>query len=359
MKKRIAFIVATQYDNVGDLLINKCLIDELSNYADVYLDTKNVPDSFKEKLLFGTQNVFELDELTPYSFKGVGVANLFFSRTGITHVFKSPGPFGSGGDTKKFLRNILIGLIFFAFRLKSTKSFLVGNDLLHKHKLDKIGARFFSTSTEKILCRSHNNIEELKSLGIKNVNYIPDMCFGLKTEPIHNLEKKKIGISFRNLKDEKLHEYIVTSINNLITYYKNSDVEIVFFHQVKSDFIYTKELYEIFQSNKNISFEERCLEWEDLSFYNDFRLVLSNRLHVLLLGLVYEAIPIGVLNSDSKTMKIFNIFKGIGIDNLLYEKLSVEDIDRVFSTERDLFSKIKLVRSEQKKLLSKRISELF
>ena len=44
--KKILYIVATQYDNMGDLLINKCLVDELTVYGHVYLDTKKVPEQF-------------------------------------------------------------------------------------------------------------------------------------------------------------------------------------------------------------------------------------------------------------------------------------------------------------------------
>ena len=78
MKNKIAYIVATQYDNVGDLLINKCLIDELSLHGKVYLDTKNVPKEFKNELLKNTKNVDELFNISQYSFKGSSFsANVF------------------------------------------------------------------------------------------------------------------------------------------------------------------------------------------------------------------------------------------------------------------------------------------
>ncbi|WP_373941208.1 hypothetical protein OEG92_15795 [Polaribacter sejongensis] len=35
---KIYFLVATQHDNLGDLLINKMLINEISKYGTVYVD---------------------------------------------------------------------------------------------------------------------------------------------------------------------------------------------------------------------------------------------------------------------------------------------------------------------------------
>ena len=45
------FICATQPTNVGDLVINKMLIDELCRYGTVYVDACGLPSDFKNVLL--------------------------------------------------------------------------------------------------------------------------------------------------------------------------------------------------------------------------------------------------------------------------------------------------------------------
>ncbi|WP_353149286.1 polysaccharide pyruvyl transferase family protein [Chryseobacterium sp.] len=355
MKNKIVYIVATQYDNVGDLLINKCLIDVLSKYGEVYLDTRNVPEQFKKELLKDTQNVKELKEITNKSFKGKEVTSLYFSNLGITHIFKSPGPFGSAGNKKVFLKNMLIGLIFKIFKSKGIKSYLVGNDVHYKNKMDKKVVEFFSRNTEKILCRSYTNVNALQNLGFKNIDYIPDMCFGYAPKNIVELRSNEIGVSFRRLDDENYHQKILEAIQNILD---TTDKKITFFYQVNHDFEYNNELFTHFKDNKNVSFNEDCLQWDNLSFYNRFSFTLSNRLHVLLLGVVYNVIPIGLLNNDSKTQKIIDIFDGVDLNNFLVNMLTPKAVGELISREQEFKSIIKKVSLEQKKLIENRISEL-
>ena len=53
------FICDCQYENLGDLIINKLLVDEFAKYGTVYIDTYNVPENFKAPLLEG-QNLIDL-----------------------------------------------------------------------------------------------------------------------------------------------------------------------------------------------------------------------------------------------------------------------------------------------------------
>ncbi|CAM3031640.1 hypothetical protein DRF59_15440 [Chryseobacterium flavum] len=355
MKNKIVYIVATQYDNVGDLLINKCLIDVLSKYGNVYLDTQNVPDQFKKELLKDTENVKELKEITNKSFKGKGVVSLYFSNLGITHIFKSPGPFGSAGNKKVFLKNMLIGLIFKIFKSKGVKSYLVGNDVHYTNEMDKKAVVFFSRNTDKILCRSYNNVEALKKLGVKNIDYIPDMCFGYSPKNIDMFGSDEIGVSFRRLNDENYHQKILEAIQNIL---ETTDKKITFFYQVNHDFEYNHELFTYFKNNKNVSFHKDCLKWDNISFYNRFSFTLSNRLHVLLLGMVYNVIPIGLLNKDSKTQKIIDIFDGVNLNNFLVSELTPKAVEEFTSREQKLKNIIKEVSLGQKKMIENRIYEL-
>lgn len=52
----------------------------------------------------------------------------------------------------------------------------------------------------------------------------------------------------------------------------------------------------------------------------DKRYVISNRLHSLLIGSVYGAIPIGLMENDPKLLKIKHVFESAfhGIQNLIY-----------------------------------------
>lgn len=56
------FICATQYTNLGDLMINKLLIEELCKYGKVYVDASSVPSSFKKPLLENPNSIDVFNE---------------------------------------------------------------------------------------------------------------------------------------------------------------------------------------------------------------------------------------------------------------------------------------------------------
>ena len=269
MKNRIVFIVATQYDNVGDLLINKCLIDQLSLHGEVYIDSKNVPDHFKNLLLKGSNNVFELKAITDYNFKSLSFIRLLYSNFGFTHIFRSPGPLRNGGSIKVFTKNLVIGMIFNLFKRKGVNSFLVGNDIHFKGSMDSFMVKHFSKNVAKILCRSEENVRALKKLSVNQVGYIPDMCFGYRPTQNNSCTTKAIAISFRDLEDVSYDDKIRRTIQSILE--SNKYDSVVFFYQVQRDYDYNKRLYMYFQEYKNVVFKEECLEWSDLSFYNRFR----------------------------------------------------------------------------------------
>ncbi|MBD1431816.1 polysaccharide pyruvyl transferase family protein [Sphingobacterium sp. DN00404] len=360
MRKKAIFIVATQYDNVGDLLINKCLIYELSNYVDLYLDTRNVPDEFKEKLLESTTNVFLLEDLTKYSFKGIGAILFFFSNVRIDYIFKSPGPFGSGGNKNVFLKNLFFGFIYSLFRLKKVRSYLIGNDIQTQHWLDRFWLRIFSGNIERILSRSSKNVNSLQNLGIKNVGYVPDMCFGLRTNDVRLFaERQKIGISFRDLNSSENHLNIEESIDMMVNFWLKEGYEIIFFYQVDRDREYNQRLYERYNSTEGVSFRDGCLLWNDIDVYQNFAMLLSNRLHVILLGLVFGAIPLGVLDDNLKTKKIHEIFETIGLDSLLFQRVMLANLEFIQNNMYNINLETMAVSITQRKLLKDSIANLF
>src|SRR5690606_11771705 len=190
------------------LLINKCLLDQLSLHGDVYIDSKNVPEEFKALLLQGNSNVFELKAMTSYSFKSLSFVRLLFSNLGFTHIFRSPGPLRNGGDLKVFLKNLTIGFIFSVLKRKKVKSFLIGNDIHCEEMFDQLTVRYFARNVSRILCRSAENVRSLKKLSVDQVGYIPDMCFGYQPIVCNHSNGRSIAISFRDLGDTSYDDRI-------------------------------------------------------------------------------------------------------------------------------------------------------
>ena len=197
----------------------------------------------------------------------------------------------------------------------------------------------------------------LKKLSVNQVGYIPDMCFGYRPTQNNSCTTKAIAISFRDLEDVSYDDKIRRTIQSILE--SNKYDSVVFFYQVQRDYDYNKRLYMYFQEYKNVVFKEECLEWSDLSFYNRFRFTLSNRLHVLLLGLVHDVTPIPLLNSDSKTNKIIGIFKSIGLSGLVNEESNNFDINSILQDDSKWNVLVRDIKERQFEILQCQINSLF
>ena len=274
--RKILYIVATQYENMGDLLINKCFVDELACYGTVYLDTKKVPEEFKA-ILLEKENVHELSTISSISMKGAGLLRIPFAKNHkFDSLFKSPGPFGGSHSLNQKVRAWLFYLIFLFFKRKGTKSYLMGNDYMLQTSFDSKIIGRYAKVLSGIFLRSKLNVLQVKNLGVSNVAYSPDFCF-LMNAP-SGAEKISVGISFRQLGDtENIH--IIDAVGTYVRYFLLQGYKVEFFYQVERDRDFNLVLYNAV-AGPNVYFREGVLKWEERDFYTDKLFLLSNRLHV-------------------------------------------------------------------------------
>lgn len=360
-KNKILFIVATQYENMGDLLINRCLVNQIAQFGDVYLDTKNVPLSFKQ-LLLEHPNTHELKEISPISLKGKGLLMLPFVRSfRFSHVFKSPGPFGGAKTIGDKFRYYLFFYIFSLLKSRGANAYLIGNDLIVRSPFDEMIFSKYAGVVNKIFVRSKKNREQLQALGLKNVGYSPDLCFLLEQK--EDLPAKdqcdRVGISFRDLQDEKWNAVVLDAVKNFVSFSLEQGKQVDFFYQVERDYDYNKMLFGLFEGKEGIHFREQILIWEDRDYYASLYAVLSNRLHVVLLGQSYGAIPLALINGDSKTKKIRDIYESIDLAECVFGKVDKKDLTLIRQSEQALFAKVKKVNETQRHIFNDTMNEVF
>ena len=87
------FLCLTQYVNVGDLLINKMLIDEFCRHGYVYLDCPDAPEEFRRFLLLN-KNVIDINKVHKFSVRTLNFYRFpsILKKCNITHFSQSPGP---------------------------------------------------------------------------------------------------------------------------------------------------------------------------------------------------------------------------------------------------------------------------
>ena len=356
---KAAFIVATQYDNLGDLIINKCLIDELAKHTDVFIDIKDTDGSF-QKYLTDNEKVHSLDKDYGFSFRSLSSIKFYTGlRNEFKYLFKSPGPifYRSKITIKEKIRSKVFDFIYRAFR-KNGDTFIIGSEV--SLESDSLVNRLQGLHKfKKILLRSIGNVEYLRTLGFNNVDYIPDLCFLMRDRVNPNKAKDVIGISFRDLNDPAEDQSIERATRVLVDYYTKRGNKIVFFYQVERDRDYTHKLFKPFSDYSNVTFHNKNLDLSEISIYEDFRILISNRLHVLLLGFIHNSVAFPVLNDNFKTRKIPGILESIGFMEDTVHQITVDALEATETDYESLVKKIDTINETQYEICKNKIANIF
>lgn len=293
------FLCLTQYENVGDLLINKMLVEEVAKYGDVYLDCPHAPENFRQ-YLFTNENVIDINQKYQVSFKKSNIIRflLFLKHHDIQMFLQSPGPIKKGKGFGHFYFSLAHRLVKF-----------IGIPYCYIGKCcSAVAAKKERISLNNVAAayvRSYSGVEYIKQLGYNHVDYIPDLAFLLKDRVTVSAKKKTAVLTFREIKNEK--EKFLEWLNNVVSYLLQNGYQVEFFYQVKRDERFMKELYSQFDSN-SVKFIENIIWYDSFGYYADKEIVISNRLHSLLVGAVYDVIPLAYNDGDVLTSKIYDVF---------------------------------------------------
>lgn len=315
---KIFYSAYTCKGNLGDLVINKMQIEEYSRYGEVYVDFTGMPDDFRNIILGkGLSNVKDFVAVYGKSYRGKEFLHIikFLRSEGFTHFTKSPGPYAVLSlPLKRFVVRLMgaVGYIY-AHRL-GMKVFALGVDLDYSKQprwLQWINRKYFS-HYDLLGLRSLKNENLLKN-DLKNVVYVPDMAFLYQPQKETLIERKRIALSFRRIKDKTA---LLEELNDLLPAITEAEYSVDVLYQVKEDKIFAEELQKELKGYK-INVVPKCIYYDDLTIYSNYDFVFSNRLHVLLLAAKYGAIPFALISNNVKEQKIANIFSSIGMDDLL------------------------------------------
>lgn len=296
------FICATQTGNLGDLMINKMLVDELCKYGKVYIDVYGVPEDFKLPLL-SCSNVVDVSSFN-FSVKRLSVKNLFcfisfMKRYNIRLITRSPGPL-SEPSLKVRLGFSLINCLA---RLYKTKVVYLGNCCSQAYANR---TKLKNTYMNEIYVRSQCSVEYAKKFFSCPVHYIPDLAFLMAKRKVYD-KRKTVIVDYRMVSDKM--EKTIADLKSILHDFRLLGYEIELYYQVKSD---KEEIFRLYEKLKgeNVKIREEILWFNEIeSFYSNKSFVISNRLHSLLFGAAYGVIPIARISDDSRVAKIEHVFK--------------------------------------------------
>ena len=312
---KIFYSAYTCQGNIGDLLITKYQIEEFAKYGEVYVDSHGMPDYFTSEL-YNTQNPniknFEEEYGMHYRSKNIIKVLRLINCEGFTFYTGSPGP---RVPLRKPLRSIakqVVGKLIPSLILKKEiKRITLGVDVNYDSFFllndwyflvyDFIGVR---TKYNLVRCAKR----------LSNVGYVPDMAFLYPQFDNIDSDKNrgKIAISFRKIEE---YENLIIALKDIVQKLSKKSVEVDIVYQVEEDQGFCKKIYDEIKS-ENVYFREDIVGFNELDIYSNYDMVISNRLHVLLMGVMNGAIPYAVISRSKNENKIVDIFSSVSHHHL-------------------------------------------
>ena len=360
---KIYYYVYTRKGNLGDLLITKFQIEEYAKYADVFVDCYGMPSDFRNVIFDTTSpNIKDFEQEYGIGFRSKNALKAIhvLNEKGFTHFCDSPGPrVPLCWPLHMMLRKLIRLSIPNLFLNKKIKRYSLGVDLNYdQHSILTRLNKWHFSKFELLGIRSKQNLSALEKY-LRNVAYVPDMAFLYPQYKSSFFEstRNRIALSFRKVDN---YGKLVKAIQTIGKIAKEHGLNVDILYQVEEDEQFCRQLHDDVNS-RNVHLIEHLLDFYSLDIYQKYDIVLSNRLHVLLMAAMNGAIPYGIISHDKKENKITDIFSCVFNRQLVSY---IEDFDEktflsIYNAQDTVKKEIRHCVEEQQKMCIMTIRNLF
>lgn len=322
----------TQFGNSGDQLINRSLLDVCRQYGEVILNDSSTPDWYLDEIS-GPSDKRYSSLLTGISFyKYILWAQLksrFSLRANKKRIFLflPPGHISREGiEQNKVIKSLYLKLaILHFFGVKIIRvGFSIGPFDEMNRKLEIFGSKKFSCYG----LRDAENLQYARDIGLSNISFCPDMAWAFNKNQMQskqiNVNRTGVILSFRSntygtVHDDSYTNYVIEKIIPILQVIGNKDTKISVCYQVEFDRAGAELIFERLSKNFNVELIPKLLSVEDaFEVYRNAEVVISNRLHVLLLTGLAGALPLALINT-SHNRKIASIFADNGLSDCIID----------------------------------------
>lgn len=329
MKNLIFYKTTADFDNTGEVLIYKSLLQFLRKYGDVIVnDGDSIQPKFLERIEIAEQE--RLSNWTNNSFivhmLCTALRNIFSSRqiyfvTGVGEHSVRTGK----AVLKNFFAIGFIGLM----RCCGVKAIRIGMSMRFSNNfLAKRSERMLSHLFNHYYVRDSISLNNCREAGVKKCQLAPDLSWGyaINAPATKTKEDKDVIIfSFRNycesgVNREAYKKLLTERIVALITYLTEKGIyKIWLTHQCNEDYTYAKEIYDLLPARNRVELKQELVTLENgEDYYGKAILTLSNRLHVMLLAYKFGS-PTVCLTDVERHRKITGIFRDNNLGDVLMD----------------------------------------
>lgn len=278
---RIAYMsIAAAEGNLGDIHIRREAISLVASHVDtgvVYTGamSSSYVDSFR--LPVGWLSV-----ASPHEFLRLLVRD---GLKGGAVVIMAPGPAPLSGGILSSAKRVAVALFFSLLVIGGNQLLVLGRALRGKRGLALRAEKLMESVASLYMTRDKVSVDLLGGRGI----HAPDLAF-LNHVSAPNVKRSIVGVSLRHDRSVSFE-----AIEGLVREIRSKSLEPIFVTQVREDGVKNRDLARRFGS--------KFLPWEDgvchseqealvSNLYDECSAVISDRLHVLLLGARRGAIPV-------------------------------------------------------------------
>jgi len=341
----IFFQAHTQYENTGDLIINRSLVDLLRSHGKLIVNDRGVPDWYLTQL--GLQERERLSKVAKCSFFITIACTLLkhiLNKNSNVYLVSGLGHF-YGYSVFKSVNIAVASLAFALFRGLGCQIIKIGTSLGPLGLLVGAAESFRALFIKHYLVRDSLSLELAKKIGIRHAYFFPDLAWsyeqqhGLLTQP-SRIAREALFISFRSsthelIKEPHYKECVLNALKIIIGVLGRRKIKVGY--QVERDRAFCFELFDSLRDIDDLEFIESRIDVDNaFDVYNDVKYVISNRLHVLLYAYKFGALPMALINMNEH-IKITGIFKDAYLDDLLLDltknNIEIEEKTREIVTQ--------------------------
>lgn len=327
MKNLIYYKTTADFDNTGEVLIYKSLLEFLRQHGDVIInDGKSIQPKFLSRI--GVRENEKLSHHTTLSFIpymlcssliGLMKGQRFYFVTGVGE--------HSVCGLKSIIKNIASCCFLLLMRLLGVKIIRIGMSMrFGGSKLEYISETILSWLINYYYVRDSISLHNCRKAGVSKCQLAPDLSWGYQSHFTDTgIDRKDVYMSFRYFcetkeNSEKYKNKLVETIKQIV-YGIAPQIEgnIIFSHQCDEDYDFMKEIYDQLSDVSNLTLCKELITLDNAAeYYGKAKYILSNRLHVLLLGYKYGA-PTICVSDIEKHRKIRGIFTDNGLQDVLLD----------------------------------------
>ena len=317
----------TQYENLGDLVINRTLLRNLRNYGRLIVDTREVPDWFCEELELSVDERFNNDRLGFYILVLLFGLRALVQLDSQVYVLRTPG--GHSGPMKSWIGAVKGLAWLFIFRIIGVRVCWFGASIESFSRMKEMFEKWKSHFMYFYSVRDSISENYGRKIGIKRLTRFPDLAWLMETPPASDEPMKVDGdyviFSFREFthKLAEMVEYendlyaVLDAIVKLVC--GEYSKKLVISYQVTRDYEFCKGIRDRYKDDCDVIFIESQIDSQCMyDLYSRAFMVFSNRLHVLLFAMVCGSLPVAVIDLAEHN-KITGIFSDAQLMRLVID----------------------------------------